>query len=107
MALCGGKDCRRRDEFGDLRDALRAVAAVATVRCLDVCDGPVVVVGPRSPEPAVFEKLRSPKERRDLTAHVTGAAPTDRLERRRVTGKARRTALAELATWRRRNPDSR
>lgn len=94
MALCSGKDCHRHESYGELRDAVRSVATVIPVRCLDLCDAPVIVTGPRSSHPDVFAKVRTPKQRRDLVAYLQGGA---RPTKRRVTGKARRKALAALA----------
>lgn len=94
VALCSGKDCRRHDGYIDLRDAVRQVARVVPVRCLDLCDAPVVVVEPCSERPTVYSKVRTAKQRRRLVEHLRGGQP---MKRRRVTGKPRRKALRRLA----------
>jgi (2Fe-2S) ferredoxin len=96
VAVCIGKDCRRRAEFADLRDELMGIPHVET-RCLDVCKGPVVVVCPESGDEIVLAMVRSGKQQRDLRRTVvTGQALSERLERHLVTGSKRRTALRRL-----------
>ncbi|HWL45725.1 MAG TPA: hypothetical protein VNQ73_22475 [Ilumatobacter sp.] len=102
VALCSGKDCRKRAEYRDLRTAVAEVASVEPVRCLDLCDSPVAVVRPGTPDAVVFDKLRTSKQHRDLAAFVAGAAPSARLAERQVTGKSRRKVLAKLAGHRKR-----
>ncbi len=96
VAVCIGKACRRRAEFADLRSELMGVPHVET-RCLDVCKGPVVVVGLDSGDELVLAMVRSRKQRRDLRRTiVSGRAVSARLERHSVTGSKRRTALRRL-----------
>jgi len=96
VAVCIGKDCRRRAEFDDLHAELMDLPHVET-RCLDVCKGPVVVVHPDADDAIVLAMLRSRKQRRDLRRTiVNGGAPSGRLARRTVTGSKRRTALRRL-----------
>ncbi len=96
VAVCIGKDCRRRAEFDDLRSELMGVPHVET-KCLDVCKGPVVVVCPASGDEVVLAMIRSAKQQRDLRRTVVGGrALSARLERRVVTGTKRRTALRRL-----------
>lgn len=95
VALCVGKDCRRRAEFDDLHSLLTGLPHIET-KCLDVCKGPVVVVS-HSDDEIVLAMIRSRKERRDLRRSiVSGRALSERLERRTVTGSKRRTALRRL-----------
>ena len=107
VAVCVGGHCRRHAGFAELRAELGAATDVIEVRCLELCDSPVVVVGPGTAKPVVLRKLRTRKQRRDLVAVVGGAALTDRLQQRRVRGKRRRAVLAELARQSRRKPDRR
>ena len=75
VALCIGKDCRRRAEFDDLHSLLTG----------------------HSDDEIVLAMIRSRKERRDLRRSiVSGRALSERLERRTVTGSKRRTALRRL-----------
>jgi len=100
VAVCSGKDCRKREEYRDLRRAIAEVADVQPVRCVDLCDSPVAIVRRDTDQPLVFDKLRTPKQHRDLVALISGgshARPTKRLAARQVTGKARRKVLAALA----------
>lgn len=94
VALCSGKDCRRHAGYVELRDAVRSVATVIPVRCLDLCDAPVIVTDPRSDAPTVFSKVRTQKQRGRLVAHLLGGSPP---AKRQVSGKPRRRALRELA----------
>ena len=96
VAVCIGKDCRRRAEFDDLRGELMDLPHIET-RCLDVCKGPVVVIHPDADDAIVLAMLRSRKQRRDLRRTiVNGGALSGRLARRTVTGSKRRTALRRL-----------
>lgn len=98
VGLCSGKDCRKRAEYRDLRDALGAVAEVRSVKCLDVCDGPVIVVQHDGGEPVVLRKVRTDRDQSELLAWVrVGERPGRRLSKRIVGGKRRRKALARLA----------
>ncbi len=96
VALCIGKDCRKRAEFDELHAMLTGLPHIET-RCLDVCNGPVVVVCPESTEEIVLARVRSRKQRRDLRRVILrGDALTERLGRRAVTGSKRRAALRRL-----------
>ena len=99
VAVCSGKDCRKRQEYRDLRRAVAEVADVEPVRCVDLCASPVAIVRRVDGDPLVFDKLRTPKQHRDLVELVAAPdrRPSERLAARQVTGKARRKALATLA----------
>lgn len=97
VAVCSGKDCRKRAEYRALRACVAAVADVRATRCLDLCDAPVVVIRRRGVEPLVLDKVRSAEERDAVVAVINGRSPASVLRRRIVTGKARRTAIARSA----------
>jgi len=89
VGLCTGKDCRRADGFRTVQRELRRGCTVFELPCLDVCDGVVVVVEPRSPEPQVIERVNGRGLARDLVDHVAnGAELVGRLRKRRLTGAA-------------------
>jgi hypothetical protein len=97
VAVCSGKDCRKRGEYRDLRRALAAVAEVEATPCLDLCDSPVVVVAPRTDRARVFVKVRDADQRAALVRLVAGGGnPAKVLRKREVGGGDRRKALAEL-----------
>ena len=97
VVVCAGKDCRKRSEFGGLCERLEVVATVEPVGCLGLCGSPVIVLDPRSKSPVVLDKLRKPKQHRDLVAVLAdGADPSDRLRSRRVAGKQRASAIRRL-----------
>ncbi len=99
VALCGSKDCRTRAEHAALAEALTTGPVPCRLidsRCLDVCSGPVVVVGFGTDRPRVFRKVRSGKQRRDVSALAAGGPMTDRLRAIRVTGKRARKAIARV-----------
>ena len=100
VAVCTGKDCRRRGEHGAVVTSLAEVADVVPVRCLGICAGPVVVVRPDD-GPVVLSKVRTSKQRRQLVrtvAHDRALKPT--LAAREVTGMKRLKALRRLARTR-------
>lgn len=97
VAVCAGKDCRTRVEFDSLCTDLGRVASIDRVRCLGLCDSPVVVLEPESDRPVVLEKVRSEKQRRDVVAVVADGAPlTARLKSRRPKRTQRDKALRRL-----------
>jgi hypothetical protein len=97
VGLCAGKDCRRSHEFSEMKDALARCVVVET-RCLDICDGPVVILDPLSDNAIVLSKLRSPKDVRDVQRLARGQIKLSaRLEKRRVLGSKRRSALRRAA----------
>ena len=98
VAMCAGKDCRKRCEFAKIRVELDAACDVVEFRCVGICSGPVVVIGADSDKPQVYSKLRSKSQRRhSLTAAVEGRKPSKALRERAVTGPKRRTTLRKLA----------
>lgn len=99
VAVCSGRDCRQRDEHAELARDLATVADVTLVRCLGLCHSPVVAVVNHRDGESIFERVRSPKQRRDLLRYVAGRsrAPSKRLAKRLVTGKPRRRTSARLA----------
>jgi hypothetical protein len=93
VGLCAGKDCRRSREFEGIKRAVSRGEVVET-RCLDICDGPVVILDPMSDDAVVLSKLRSSKDARDVELLLGRAAKlTKRLQKRRVLGSKRRSAL--------------
>jgi hypothetical protein len=88
VAVCAGKDCRKRGEFAKLRDALDEQCDVTELKCVGLCNGPVVVLDPQGAKPAVYSKLRSKRHRKLLLAVATGDARARRdLSNRRVSTK--------------------
>ena len=73
VMLCAGKSCRRAKGFDELRDSLEVLTTVKKVKCVDVCDGPVV--GVRLPGRTVwFERMRSENVRSAVFALLTNTA---------------------------------
>lgn len=86
VAMCAGKDCRKRCEFAKVRGALEAHCDVLEMECVGLCNGPVVVVDPDGPKPAVYSKLRSKQHRKLIVAVAEGNPRARReLSGRRVT----------------------
>jgi hypothetical protein len=99
VAICGSKDCRGWPEHDQLTAAFGSAdvpCQVVDSRCLDICKGPVVVVGRIDERPLVFRKVRGRKQRRDLVALAAGGPITDRLRSLRVTGNSARRAIARV-----------
>ena len=84
VLLCAGKSCCKAKGFNELRDSLEEFTTVKKVKCVDVCDGPVV--GVRLPGETVwFERMRSAKVRAAVTTLVTNSAKVPKkLRDRRV-----------------------
>ncbi len=97
VGLCIGKDCRKEDGYRLVDRELRTFCDVVAVACLDVCDGPVVVLDVRGDAPVVIERVRSRALVNALIDHVnTGAALTPRLRKRTLTGSKRAKARRRL-----------
>lgn len=73
VLLCAGKSCRKAKGFDQLRDSLEVLTKVKKVKCVDVCDGPVVGVRLRG-ETVWFERMRSEKVRNAVTALLANSA---------------------------------
>ncbi|MEM8711958.1 MAG: (2Fe-2S) ferredoxin domain-containing protein [Planctomycetota bacterium] len=106
VALCCGKDCVKDKGFAELREALSERCDVRETRCLGLCKGPLVILNAPTceaslsadVEPVVLKRVAKPKQRRDLLKAILDGAPlSERLRRRVVNGKARRSALAKAS----------
>ncbi len=83
VALCVGKDCRQRCEFAKVRKMLAVDCDVVELKCVGLCNGPVVVTDLDNSAPDVYCKLRSKSDRRLLRERVTG----DRRARKKLVDK--------------------
>ncbi len=98
LGLCTGKDCRKADGYRTVERELRRVGDVRSLPCLDVCDGPVVVLGVRSDAPVVIERVRNRALTLELIEHVTeDAEMSGRLRKRVLTGSKRAKARRRIA----------
>ena len=73
ILLCAGKSCRNAKGFDELKKAFDALATVKTVKCVDVCDGPVAGVRLNG-KTVWFERLKSEKVRRAVAGILHSAA---------------------------------
>ena len=93
IGLCTGKDCRHADGFRTVQRELGRICTVLELPCLEVCDGPVVVIEPRSSESVVLERVGSRALALDVVDHVVDGDPlSGRLRKRRLTGAKRAKA---------------
>ena len=97
IGLCTGKDCRKADGFRTTERELRRCGEVRDLACLDVCDGPVVVLGVRSETPVVIERVSNRAMALELVDHVTaGTELSGRLRKRVLTGSKRAKARRRI-----------
>ena len=97
IGLCTGKDCRKADGFRTTERELRRCGEVRELACLDVCDGPVVVLGVRSETPVVIERVSNRAMSLELVDHVTaGTELSGRLRKRVLTGSKRAKARRRI-----------
>lgn len=97
IGLCTGKDCRKADGFRTTERELRRCGEVRELACLDVCDGPVVVLGLRSETPVVIERVSNRAMALELVDHVTqGTELSGRLRKRVLTGSKRAKARRRI-----------
>jgi hypothetical protein len=98
IGLCTGKDCRRADGFRLVERQLRRSCDVRELPCLDVCNGPVVVLDVRSDTPVVIERVRNRAMAIELVDHVVdGSVLSGRLRKRMLTGSKRAKARRRVA----------
>ncbi len=97
VGLCTGKDCRGADGFRTVERELRRNCAVLQLPCLDVCDGVVVVIEPRSPKSTVLERIGSRGLALEVVDHVVSGEPlSGRLRKRRLSGAKRAKARGRV-----------
>lgn len=93
IGLCTGKDCRRADGFRTVERELARACTVLELPCLDVCDGVMVVIEPRSSEAVVLERVGTRALALEVVDHVVDGEPlSGRLRKRRLTGTKRAKA---------------
>ena len=98
VGLCTGKDCRKADGFRTVERELRRACEVRELSCLDVCDGPVVVLDVRSDAAVVIERVRSRALALELVAHATDRAElSSRVRKRVLSGSKRAKARRRIA----------
>jgi hypothetical protein len=97
IGLCAGKDCRKADGFRTVERELCRGGDVRELSCLDVCDGPVVVLDLRGEAPVVIERVRNRALALELVDHVTnGSAMSGRLRKRVLSGSKRAKARRRI-----------
>lgn len=97
VGLCTGKDCRGADGFRTVERELRRRCTLLPLPCLDVCEGAVVVIEPRSPKATVLERIRNRGLVLELVDHVVAGEPLSaRLRKRRVSGARRAKARRRI-----------
>jgi (2Fe-2S) ferredoxin len=62
VLVCGGKSCRKAKGYDELLADMGGLADVKKVKCVDVCEGPVVGVTLNG-KTVWFERMRSDKVR--------------------------------------------
>jgi len=90
VGLCTGKDCRKADGFRTIERELRRACEVRELSCLDVCDGPVVVLDVHDDAPVVIERVRTRALALELVAHATDRAELSSRVRKRVLSGSKR-----------------
>jgi hypothetical protein len=98
VGFCTGKDCRRADGFRTVERELRRACDVRTLSCLDVCDGPVVVLDVGGESPVVIERVRNRALALELVDHLTADGElSGRLRKRVLSGSKRAKARRRIA----------
>lgn len=97
VAMCAGKDCRKRCEFAKMHDELAERCDVVDLGCVGICNGPVVVVDPAAEQPLVLSKLRKKQHGRLVSELATsGSRPGGGLRSHVVTGSKRKSTLKKV-----------
>ena len=77
--------------------ALGRACTLVELPCLDVCDGVVVVIAPRSSEPVVLERIGNRALALEVLDHVVDGDPlSSRLRKRRLSGTKRAKARRRI-----------
>jgi len=98
VGLCTGKDCRKADGFRTAERELQRACTVRELPCLDVCNGPVVVLDLRGDTPVVIERVRTKALARELVDHATaGNELSNRARKRVLSGSKRAKARRRIA----------
>jgi hypothetical protein len=98
IGLCTGKDCRKSDGFRTVERELRRGCSVRDLSCLDVCDGPVVVLDVKGDAPVVIERVGNRALALDLVDHATtGSELSGRLRKRVLSGSKRAKARRRIS----------
>ncbi len=97
IGLCTGKDCRKADGYRTVEREVRRAGPVRDLSCLDVCDGPVVVLDVNGSSPVVIERVTNRAMAIELIDHVTGGAElSGRLRKRVLSGSKRAKARRRI-----------
>jgi (2Fe-2S) ferredoxin len=97
IALCAGKDCRKRCEFSKIRVALDPHCDIVEVKCVGICNGPVVVVRPASKAPIVYARVRTKKQRQQLLRVVVdNSTPPSELAKLGVDKQKQQVTLRQV-----------
>jgi hypothetical protein len=97
VEICVGSDCGKQGKrTRKLADLFSGVARVKTVKCQDICKGPVVIIH-RSHERFWFKKLRNKKSRRALLEFALGEQLSDYLKMRLVKSQPDKTKVRRLS----------
>ena len=84
VLVCAGRSCRKAKGFEEMRRSLDELANVKTVKCVDVCDGPVIGVK-MDGKTVWFERLRSDKVRAAVAVVLAKHKMPKRLRAHRVS----------------------
>lgn len=97
VALCAGKDCKKRCEFAKMYGALAKQCDIVELKCVGICSGPVVVAHAASDQPRVFARMKTKKDRRDLLrVAVDGKKPSAQLAKREVKNAKKATTIRKV-----------
>jgi hypothetical protein len=98
VGFCTGKDCRKDDGYRTVERELRRACDVRELPCLDVCDGPVVVLEVRSDAPVVVERVRNRALVLEVIEHLANDEPlSPRVRKRVLTGSKRAKARRRIS----------
>ena len=90
LHICRGKDCRKhRRRLVLAAEHVSDLCETGTVKCQDVCKGPVLVVH-HGEHRHVFKKMKGSSIRAELRSWLMGAPMSDDLQRRLVKRKRRK-----------------
>ena len=87
LHICRGKDCRKhRRRLVRAAEYVSDLCETGTVKCQDVCKGPVLVVH-HGEHRHVFKKMKGSSIRSELREWLMGSPMSDGLQRRLVKRK--------------------
>ena len=100
VAICFGKDCRKRKkDIAKLRNELEGHAQIKLASCLKVCKKAPIIVVNRGDGELCLDKIRGKEIRKALIEYIEGKPPQVILKKR-CRKQKRKNVIKKSKDWR-------